>query len=192
MLTYDGFRHASVVRALAGIHERWALVDGVSKTYAMTGYRIGYLVAPEAVTVAATRIQGQMTSNAATPSQHAALVALSDPSVAGEVAQMRTAFERRRNLMVEHLRRIPGLAVTPPHGAFYVFVDVRAWLGGDGRPADDEELATRLVDRHGVATVPGGAFGAPGYIRLSYATDDATIVEGCASLAEALQELTRT
>lgn len=198
MLTYDGFRHASIAAALAGIHERWVLVDGVSKTYAMTGYRIGYLAAPEAVTVAATRIQGQMTSNAATPSQHAALVALTDPSVAGEVAQMRSAFERRRNLMVEHLRRIPGIAVTPPDGAFYVFVDARAWLvtgdghGGEGRPADDEQLATRLVERHGVATVPGGAFGAPGYIRLSYATDDATIVEGCACLAEALQELSRT
>jgi aspartate aminotransferase len=155
----------------------------------MTGYRIGYLAAPEAVTVAATRIQGQMTSNAATPSQHAALVALTDPSVPGEVLQMHAAFERRRDLMVAQLRRIPGLEVTPPDGAFYVFIDVRAWLGGAGRPADDGELANAFVERHGVATVPGGAFGSPGWIRLSYATDDATIVEGCARLAEAFHEL---
>jgi aspartate aminotransferase len=188
-LTYAPFEHVSVVKALAGIHEQWAIVDGVSKTYAMTGYRIGYLAAPEAVTVAATRIQGQMTSNAATPSQHAALVALTDPSVPGEVLQMHAAFERRRDLMVAQLRRIPGLEVTPPDGAFYVFIDVRAWLGGAGRPADDGELANAFVERHGVATVPGGAFGSPGWIRLSYATDDATIVEGCARLAEAFHEL---
>lgn len=188
-LCYAPCEHTSVVKALAGIHERHALVDGVSKTYAMTGYRIGYLVAPEAVVVAATRIQGQMTSNAATPSQHAALVALTDPSIEAEVAAMHAAFERRRDTMVAELARIPGLEVTPPQGAFYVFVDASRYVGGPGRPADDEELATRLLEQHGVATVPGAAFGAPGHIRLSYATDDASIVEGCARLADAFAQL---
>jgi aspartate aminotransferase len=188
-LAYAPFEHASVVKALAGVHERWVLVDGVSKTYAMTGYRIGYLVAPENVTVAATRIQGQMTSNAATPSQYAALVALTDATVPGDVANMRSAFRRRRDTMVECLRRVPDLGVTPPDGAFYVFVDARAYLGGAGRPADDDELASLLVERYGVATVPGAAFGAPGHIRLSYATDDASIVEGCARIGEAFHDL---
>jgi aspartate aminotransferase len=191
MLTYEPFHHASVVRSLAGTHERWALVDGVSKTYAMTGYRIGFLAAPENVVVAATRIQGQMTSNAPTPSQHAALVALTDPSVPAEVQQMRAAFQRRRDAMVEHLRAIPGLGVTPPDGAFYVLVDARPYLGGPGRPADDDELANLLLERYGVATVSGGAFGAPGHIRLSYATDDASIAHGCARVAEAFHELGR-
>jgi len=191
-LTYAPFHHVSVVQALAGVHERWVLVDGVSKTYAMTGYRIGYLVAPEHVVVAATRIQGQMTSNAATPSQHAALIALTHPGVAAEVAHMRDAFERRRDTMVDHLRRmIPDLGVTPPDGAFYVFADARKYLGRPGGPADDGELANLLVERYGVATVPGLAFGAPGYIRLSYACDDASIIEGCSRLADAFQDLSR-
>jgi len=188
-LCYAPAEHASVVKALAGVHEQYALVDGVSKTYAMTGYRIGYLVAPEPVVVAATRIQGQMTSNAATPSQHAAFVALTDPSVEAEVAAMHAAFERRRDTMLAGLARIPGLGVTPPQGAFYVFVDASRYVGGPGRPADDEELATRLLEQHGVATVPGAAFGAPGHIRLSYATDDASIVDGCTQLAQAFAEL---
>lgn len=187
-LTYAPFTHASIVRVLGDVLENLALVDGVSKTYAMTGFRIGFLVAAENVITAATRVQGQSTSGAATPSQHGALAALRDPSVDAEVAAMHGAFTRRRATMLAALGAIDGLRVVPPDGAFYAWIDASAYLGATGL-ADDNALAQWLLDRHGVASVPGSAFGGPGYIRLSYATDDDSVVQGCARLAEAMSEL---
>ncbi len=189
-LTYPPFTSVSLFDACRGITDRIAVVDGVSKTYAMTGFRIGYLAAPVPVVAAATRIQEQTTSGAATPSQVAALAALSDPGVAAEVAAMREAFVRRRELMLAGLRGIEGLRLAPPDGAFYMWVDVSAYLG---RPSaqDDVALATWLLERHHVAIVPGSAFAGDGHIRLSYATDDATITNGCARLADAFAELAR-
>jgi aspartate aminotransferase len=187
MLCYPPHRHVSLVRALADITDRVVLVDGVSKTYAMTGFRIGFLVAPEPVTAAATRIQGQMTSGAATPSQHAALVALTDPSVPAEVRSMYEAFARRRDSMLAALGSVAAISIVPPDGAFYTWIDVSRLLGGT--VADDVALSTWLLERHGVATVAGSAFGGPGHIRLSYATDDASIAAGCAKLCEAFAEL---
>ncbi len=189
-LTYGEFRHASIVRTLADLHPRLAIVDGVSKTYAMTGYRIGYLVASEALVLGATRVQGQTTSGAATPSQHAALAALTDPSVDPEVDAMCVAFARRRDLMLARLAAIPDVHVPVPDGAFYVWMDVGAYLGRDPAP-DDAALSRWLLEQHGVATVPGGAFGGPGHIRLSYATADAVIEAGCERLASAMAALRR-
>ncbi len=189
MLCYAPHRHASATRALDGVTDRVVLVDGVSKTYAMTGFRIGFLVAPEPVTSAATRIQGQMTSGAATPSQHAALFALSDPSVPAEVEAMCRAFAQRRDAMLAALAPVEGIHIVPPDGAFYTWIDVSRLLGG--QVADDTELSGWLLDRFGVATVAGSAFGGPGHIRLSYATDDASIAAGCARLCEAFAELAK-
>lgn len=182
-LVYPPFQHTSVVREL-GDSVPWALVDGVSKTYAMTGFRIGFLVASEAVVTAATRVQGQTTSGAATPSQHAALAALRDPSVDAEVEAMHVAFTRRRGEMLAALGTVEGVDIVPPDGAFYVWLDASTILAKRGL-ADDTALANWLLDDHGVASVPGSAFGSPGYLRLSYATDDDSVRRGCARLVEA-------
>jgi aspartate aminotransferase len=187
-LTYGAFEHASIVRTLGGTLENLSLVDGVSKTYAMTGFRIGFLVDSESVVTAATRVQGQTTSGAATPSQHAALAALVDPSVEAEVVAMHEAFTRRRETMLAALSAIPGIRIVPPDGAFYMWFEATSFLGRTGL-ADDTALANWLLDRHGVASVPGSAFSAPGYLRLSYATDDASVAGGCAAIAEALVSL---
>jgi aspartate aminotransferase len=188
-LTYGDFEFASAVRALRGITDNVIVVDGVSKTYAMTGYRIGFLAAPRDIVKAASNIQSQMTSGAATPSQHAALVALTDPSVAADVADMHEAFTRRRSLIVDGLSAIPGVEVSPPDGAFYVFTDVSAHVGEGTEHADDVAFATWLLEQKLVATVPGTPFGAPGYLRMSYATDDASLREGVSRIAEAIASL---
>ena len=187
-LTYGAFEHASIVRTLGGTLEHLALVDGVSKTYAMTGFRIGFLVDSEAVVTAATRVQGQTTSGAATPSQHAALAALVDPSVEAEVVAMHEAFTRRRQSMLTALSAIAGIRIVAPDGAFYMWLEASSFLGRTG-VADDTALANWLLDKHGVASVPGSAFGSPGYLRLSYATDDASVAGGCTAIAEALTTL---
>jgi aspartate aminotransferase len=188
-LIYDGFTHTSMFTAFSGLTDQIVIVDGVSKTYAMTGHRIGYMAGPKAVMSAAARIQSQTTSGAATLSQHAALVALTDPSVAADVAAMHEAFTRRRTVMLEGLSAAPGVRVDPPDGAFYVFPDVSRHVGEGARHRNDIELATWLLEEKLVATVPGTPFGAPGHLRLSYATDDDTIAEGCRRISDALSSL---
>ena len=184
-LTYDGFEQVSAYRALSDLTEQFVFADGVSKSHAMTGFRIGFLAAPKQVIAAAGRIQGQMTSGATTTSQIAAIAALTDPACAAAMAEMRAAFARRRALMLEGLRAIPGVSVPTPDGAFYVFADVSQHVGEGTQFADDLALATWLLDEKLVATVPGTAFGAPGNLRISYATDDASLREGVARLHEA-------
>ncbi len=188
-LTYDGFEFASAIRALDGITDKIIVVDGVSKTYAMTGYRIGYLAAPVPIVKAASKIQSQMTSGPTTIAQHAALVALTHPSVAADVADMHQAFTRRRTIIVEGLGAIAGVEVSPPDGAFYVFADVSRHVGQGTEFADDIAFATWLLEQKLVATVPGAPFGAPGYLRMSYATDDDSIREGVSRIAEAVASL---
>lgn len=188
-LVYDGFQHASAFKALEGVSDQIIIVDGVSKTYAMTGHRIGFLAGPSALISAASRIQSQTTSGAATPSQRAAEVALTDPSVRDDVVAMHRAFTRRRSLMIEKLAEAPGLELLRPDGAFYVFADVSRHCSAGARHADDVALAQWLLEEKLVGTVPGTPFGAPGHLRLSYATDDDTIVEGCRRIAEALASL---
>ncbi len=188
-LVYDDFTQVSPWQALQGVTEQIVNVDGVSKTYAMTGFRIGFLYAPPAILKAASTIQGQMTSGASTPAQDAAVTALTDATVRQEVATMREAFARRRHLVLGALSQVPGLRIPPPDGAFYVFVDATAYIGAHNHVHDDVTLATQLLDEALVATVPGSPFGAPGHLRLSYATSDEALTEACARLATALGRL---
>ncbi|CAN5913366.1 pyridoxal phosphate-dependent aminotransferase [soil metagenome] len=185
-LVYDGFKQVSAAAILAGVGDamdRLIIIDGVSKTYAMTGWRIGWSIAPERVAKALDMVQGQSTTNATAIAQHAAVAALSGPQE--EVERMRTAFERRRAVMVEGLRSIPGVKCRMPEGAFYAFADCRSLYGiiHNGKPlATDEDIAFFFLEAAHVATVPGGAFGAPGYIRFSYATSEDRIRGGIASI----------
>lgn len=188
-LVYDGFEATSAFVALQGVTEQIIAIDGVSKTYAMTGHRVGFMAGPSTLISAASRIQSQTTSGAATLSQRAALAALTDPSVPAEVDAMRTAFARRRGLILEGLSQAPGVEVEKPDGAFYVFADVSRHVGQGAKHSTDIELATWLLEEALVASVPGTPFGAPGHLRLSYATDDASIEEGCRRIAKALQSL---
>jgi aspartate aminotransferase len=171
-LCYSKVEIASAFRAMAGIpgiEEQIIPIDGVSKTYAMTGWRIGYLAAPIEIADGINALQGQMTSGASTPAQWAALVALTDPRVPAEVDAMVERFAERKLAMCEGVRA-SGLEFVEPDGAFYVFPEVASLLGADRRFADDLALAKWLLEDHGVATVPGSAFGAPGHLRLSFAT----------------------
>lgn len=188
-LAYDGFVHASAFRAVGDRCERIVLVDGLSKSHAMTGYRIGFLVAPAPVTAAASRLQGQMTSGVATPSQIAAVAALSDPAGESALAGMVDVFARRRALALAGLAGVANVGVVPPDGAFYLFVDVHRLVGAGTGFADDMALATWLLDKELVALVPGTPFGAPGHLRLSYATSDDDVRAGVARLAAALASL---
>ncbi len=178
-LVYDGATFTSMPVEVPAAAERTVVVNGVAKTYAMTGWRVGWMIAPPAAAKAAIRLQSHMTSNVANVSQMAALAAVEGPLDA--VAEMRVAFDRRRRLMVEMLNAIPGVECLAPQGAFYAFPSVQGLLGrplGSGRPETSLELAALLLDDIQIAVVPGEAFGAPGYLRLSYALSDNDIVKG--------------
>jgi len=173
---------------LAGLREelkeRVVTLNGVAKTYAMTGWRIGFLAGPEKIARGVARIQSQSTSNPATPSQFAALAALNGPPE--PVEEMRQAFDRRRVLILDLLKSLK-VKVDPPWGAFYILPDFSAYL--KGRIRDSAALASYLLDQAKVATVPGVAFGAEGHLRFSYATSEAQIREAVSRLAEALDKL---
>lgn len=173
------------------IADRVIIVNGVSKAYAMTGWRIGYCAAPQWLAKAVTKLQGQYSSNASSIAQKAAEAAYTGPQDC--VEEMRKAFERRRDLVVRLAREIPGLKVNMPQGAFYLFPEVSAYLGKtapDGsKVATSGDLAMYLLTEAHVATVDGAAFGVEGYIRLSYATSDSNIREAMRRIAEALRKL---
>ncbi len=172
------------------IADRTVVINGVSKAYAMTGWRIGYCAAPLEIAKAVTKLQGQFTSGASSIAQKAAEAAYTGPQYC--VEEMRRAFERRRDLVVRLAREIPGLGVNEPQGAFYLFPEVSAYIGrsfGDRVIKDSGDLAMYLLDEAHVATVDGAAFCAPGYIRLSYATSDENIVEAMRRIAAALAKL---
>lgn len=177
--------------SLPGLEGRVIVINGVSKAYAMTGWRIGYCAAPLPIAKAVSKLQGQYTSGVSSIAQKAAEAAYTGPQQC--VADMREAFRRRRDLVVELARRIPGLKVNEPQGAFYLFPEVSAYLGTrtpDGRAIDtDTDLAMYLLDDAHVATVAGAAFGTPGYIRFSYATSDDNLREAMRRIAEALGRL---
>ena len=190
-LVYDGFKQVSAAAILgsdAAAMERLVIIDGVSKTYAMTGWRIGWSIAPDRLAKALDMIQGQSTTNATAIAQHAAVAALTGPQETVET--MRLAFEKRRTAMVEGLRSIPGVKCRMPEGAFYAFADCRALYGIDynGKAiANDEDVAFFLLEKAHVAAVPGGAFGAPGYVRFSYATSEERIQNGIAAIKRAIE-----
>ncbi|HPC84804.1 MAG TPA: pyridoxal phosphate-dependent aminotransferase [Thermoanaerobaculaceae bacterium] len=192
-LLYEGAEFTSVP-SLPGMRDRTLLVNGVSKTYSMTGWRIGYVCGPEAVVTAMKTLQSHMTSNPCAAAQHAALAALSlsEEELLAHLGPHLESLRRRRALALEHLRALPGLGVSAPAGAFYIVIDVRPFLGTplgiSGQPVrDDEELAFRLLDDEHVAVAALTPFGAPGFLRLSFAVPDEDLVEGIARLARFLR-----
>ena len=179
--------------SLPGLEGRVIVINGVSKAYAMTGWRIGYCAAPLPIAKAVSKLQGQYTSGASSIAQKAAEAAYTGPQDC--VAAMCEAFRRRRDLVVALAKEIPGLKVNEPQGAFYLFPEVSAYIGThtpEGRAiASDSDLAMYLLDEAHVATVAGSAFCAPGYIRFSYATSDDNLREAMRRIAAALARLSR-
>jgi len=188
-LTYDGFEHVSLGKIAPDLGDRLIIVDGVSKSYAMTGWRIGWSITTPRLSAALSTIQGQSTTNPAAVSQAAARAALLGPR--DSVLAMRDAFQRRRNLIVDGLNRIDGIRCRMPEGAFYAFADVSALIGlraGDSVLSDDNQIAMWLLESAHVATVAGTPFGAPGYLRLSYACSDEDIARGLAAIEGAIKQ----
>ncbi|MCW2548696.1 MAG: aminotransferase class [Mycobacterium sp.] len=186
-LVYGDARFSSVVTEVPELADRCVIVNGVAKTYAMTGWRVGWMIGPRDVIGAATNLQSHATSNVANVSQAAALAAVTGDLSA--VYEMRVAFDRRRKAMHAALSAIPGVTCPLPEGAFYCFPDVSGVLGRTigGRTAHTSaELAAVVLEEVGVAVVPGEAFGAPGTFRLSYALGDDDLAEGVRRLAEVL------
>lgn len=180
-LNYDGARTAYIGQVVPEVRDQLLVLNGVAKTYAMTGWRVGWLVAPEPVAKAAAKLQGHMTSNVANVSQRAAIAAVGGDLDA--VYAMREAFDVRRKAIVAALNAIDGVHCPTPTGAFYAFADVSGLLnrplGVNGSVATSSaELAAMLLDEAHVAVVPGEAFGAPGYLRFSYALADDQLAEG--------------
>ncbi len=184
-LTYGGVTAASMPVVAPGVAERCVVVNGVAKTYAMTGWRVGWLIGPPEVAGGASRLQSHMTSNVNNVAQIAAAAAVSGPL--DDAHAMREAFDRRRRTMHEMLNATPGVVCPEPQGAFYAFPDVTGLLGrplGSGQAATTLELSALLLDEIKIAVVPGEAFGAPGCVRLSYALGDDDLVEGLRRLQQ--------
>ena len=187
-INYTG-KHASMAQ-VPGMKERTVIINGVSKAYAMTGWRIGFAAGEEWVIKACNKLQGQYTSGPCSVSQMAAAAAFAGPQECVET--MRRAFERRKNLIVSLAREIPRLEVNDPEGAFYLFPKCSSYFGkkdGDTVIKDSNDMALYLLDKGHVATVSGDAFGAPGYFRMSYATDEDSIRKAMKRIAEALAKL---
>lgn len=185
-LVYGDARAASIPVEVPELADSTVVVNGVAKTYAMTGWRVGWAIGPSDVIKAAGNLQSHATSNVANVSQAAALAAVSGDLSA--VAEMRSAFDRRRRTIVGMLNEIPGVVCPEPQGAFYAYPSVRELLGteiGGRRPNSTTELAEVILEQAEVAVVPGEAFGTPGYLRLSYALGDSDLAEG----VERLQKL---
>jgi aspartate aminotransferase len=183
-LAYDGFRPATVVQVEPRLRDRTVTMNGCSKAYAMTGWRLGFAGAPLAMTRAMDKLQSQSTSNTSSISQAAAVAALTGPQ--DFIGEMVAVYRERRDLVVEALNRAPGLNCHKPEGAFYVFPSMRGCIGktsaGGARITDDESFVIALLDEQGVAAVHGAAFVYPGHFRISYATDTASLREACARI----------
>jgi aspartate aminotransferase len=190
-LTYRDFKFTQIATLSPKMAELTVVVDGFSKAYAMTGWRLGYTCGPKSLIDAMNTLQGQSTSNVTSIAQAAAVAALEGPQQ--PVEDMRVQFDKRRQRIVELLRAIPGVSCYDPEGAFYAFPDLSAYVGKtskDGKPIkDDVALCDFLLDAGKVAVVPGSGFGAPGFVRLSYATSMKNIEEGVRRLAETLATL---
>ena len=186
-LTYGEAEHVSMPVVVPDLAETCVVLNGVAKTYAMTGWRVGWMIGPKDVVGAATNLQSHATSNVSNVAQAAALAAVSGPLDA--VAEMREAFDRRRQLMFTMLNEIAGVDCPEPLGAFYAFPSLKGVLGREIRgrtPTTTVELAEVILDEAEVAIVPGEAFGAPGYARLSYALGDDDLRRGVERLASLL------
>ncbi len=188
-LVYGDAEFSSLPVEVPEIADRTVIVNGVAKTYAMTGWRVGWIIGPKDVVKAASNLQSHATSNVANVSQAAALAAVSGDLTA--VDEMRKAFDRRRRTIVGMLNEIDGVVCPEPEGAFYVYPSVKGVLGRKIRgrtPATSAELAELILEEAEVAVVPGEAFGTPGYLRLSYALGDEDLVEGVTRIQNLLAE----
>ena len=188
-LLYDGATAPSLPVVIPELADTTIIVNGVAKTYAMTGWRVGWMIGPKDVIKAAANLQSHLTSNVANVSQRAAIAALTGNLDA--VHEMGVAFNRRRKLIVDLLNEVPGFQCPTPQGAFYVYPSVKGALGKSirGKVANTSaELATIILDEVEVAAVPGEAFGPSGYLRFSYATSDEDIVEGIGRIKKLLSE----
>ena len=188
-LLYDGAVAPSICVAVPELADRTIIVNGVAKTYAMTGWRVGWMIGPKDLIKAATNLQSHLSSNVSNVSQRAAIAALTGDLSA--VHKMGEAFDRRRKLIVKLLNEIPGVSCPTPTGAFYVYPSVKNVLGKEirgKRPTTSAELATLILDEVEVAAVPGEAFGPSGYLRFSYALGDEDIVEGIGRVKKLLSE----
>jgi aspartate aminotransferase len=186
-LVYGNARFVSMPVVAPEIADRCVVLNGVAKTYAMTGWRVGWMAGPADVIKAATNLQSHATSNVCNVAQAAALTAVSGDLSA--VARMRSAFDRRRQVMTAMLNEVPGIVCPLPEGAFYCYPSVKGVLGKEisgQRPATSSQLAELLLDEADVAVVPGEAFGTDGYFRLSCALGDADLEEGVSRLAKLL------
>jgi aspartate aminotransferase len=187
-INYVG-KHSSIA-ALEGMKERTVIINGVSKAYAMTGWRIGFAAGPEWIIKAINKLQGQYTSGPCSVSQKAAEAAYTGDQT--PVEEMRKAFERRRNLIVNLAKEVPGFEVNVPEGAFYLFPKCDYFYGkkfGEREIKNSDDLAMYLLEEAHVACVGGTSFGAPECIRMSYATSDENIVEAIKRIKEALAKL---
>ncbi|MFD6100595.1 pyridoxal phosphate-dependent aminotransferase [Nocardiopsis flavescens] len=188
-LVYGDAEFSSLPVEVPEIADRTVIVNGVAKTYAMTGWRVGWLIGPADVVKAASNLQSHATSNVANVSQAAAIAAVSGDLAA--VDEMRKAFDRRRKTMVRMLNEIDGVFCPEPQGAFYAYPSVKGVLGKEIRgrtPQTSAELAELILDEAEVAVVPGEAFGTPGYLRLSYALGDEDLAEGVSRIQKLLAE----
>ena len=183
-LTYDGFKPATVVEVEPRLRDRTVTMNGCSKAYAMTGWRIGFAGAPLPLIKAMDKLQSQSTSNTSSISQAAAVEALNGPQ--DSIAAMADVYKERRDLVVEMLNQAPGITCNTPEGAFYVFPAVHGCIGKTSRAGaeirDDEAFVTALLDEEGVAAVHGAAFMYPGHFRISYATSTELLREACARI----------
>ncbi|RII22252.1 Aspartate aminotransferase [Streptomyces sp. YIM 130001] len=188
-LVYGDAEFSSLPVVVPELRDKCIVVNGVAKTYAMTGWRVGWVIAPKDVIKAASNLQSHATSNVSNVAQAAAIAAVSGDLTA--VAEMRTAFDRRRRTIVRMLNEIDGVLCPEPEGAFYAYPSVKDLLGKEirgKRPATTVELAALILDEVEVAVVPGEAFGTPGYLRLSYALGDEDLVEGVSRIQKLLAE----
>ena len=188
-LVYGDAEFTSLPAAVPQLRDKCVVVNGVAKTYAMTGWRVGWIIGPKDVVKAATNLQSHATSNVSNVAQVAAAAAVSGDLDA--VAAMRTAFDRRRRTIVKMLNEIDGVVCPEPEGAFYAYPSVKGLLGREirgKRPATSVELAEVILEEAEVAVVPGEAFGTPGYLRLSYALGDEDLAEGVSRMQKLLGE----
>jgi aspartate aminotransferase len=190
-INYTG-KHESIAQ-FDEIKERVVVINGVSKGYAMTGWRIGYMAAAPEIAKACDTLQGQITSGASSIAQMAALQAMkTDPATSGEIRGMVDAFRSRRDLVKSKLDEIPGMKTNLPAGAFYFYPDVTYYIGksnGEVTINNDNDLCLYLLDKTYVALVPGSAFGTPGYVRLSYATSEENLLDAIERMKKALSKL---
>ncbi|MCP5464104.1 MAG: pyridoxal phosphate-dependent aminotransferase [Deltaproteobacteria bacterium] len=190
-IVYDDFKHVSIASFSPEFKDITLISNGASKCYSMTGWRMGFTAGPQEIIKAMNKLQAQSTSNVCSITQAACVEAFAGPQDA--VLQMRAAFQKRRKLIVNGLNNIPGINCKTPQGAFYVFPNVSEVFGKTTKQGktinSSEDFCFHLLEDHGVAVVHGSAFGAEGYLRMSYATDEATITEGLKRIANAVKQL---